>query len=62
MLFQRTVMIYSNQNLMNLYLEELVSLSVWPEIAYMAKLTNINFRLIEEDTIPDMEFGTTQYA
>ena len=55
-------MIYSKQNLTNLYLEALVSISVWPEIAYLAKLTHVNFQLIEEDTIPDMEFGTTQYA
>ena len=46
---------------MNRYLvEELVSMLVRPEIMYLAKLISYNFRSV--DMIPDMEFGTTQYA
>ena len=46
---------------MNLYLEEeSVSILVRPEITYLAKLISDNFWSI--DTIPDMEFGMTQYA
>jgi len=54
-------MIYVNRILMNPYLEEeSVSVLFRPEIAYLAKLISDNFRSI--DTIPDMEFGMTQYA
>ena len=53
-------MIYFNQILMTPYLEEeSVSILVRPEITYLAKLISDNFRSI--DTIPDKEFGMTQY-
>jgi len=40
--------------------EESVSILFRPEITYFAKLISDHFQSI--DTIPDMEFGMTQYA
>ena len=42
--------------------EESVSISVRPEIVYLAKLIVIISGQSTENTIPDMEFGMTQYA
>ena len=42
--------------------EESVSISVRPEIVYLAKLIVIISGQSTENTIPDMEFGMTQFG
>ena len=57
------MMINLIRTLTNPYLEEeSVSVSVRPEIAYLPKLIVIISGQSTEDTIPDMQFGATQYA